>query len=209
MTGKRPTRSQLRSRRRLLNSYLLSTENSYKDTAHRLGVREDTLKNFLGKDIKSVRTSYNSSSGYRKIYEAATRKNLKAEAKSQGKRYVELPVMKRAYIPPEVVMRRRSAYNAPKEQQRALFEQARQMQEYSRNVERDYGARISRREQAAMKFQQISFQKGRPRGLYEFLDTNPSEDEIVEYMDDVSEAYDLTAQQQEAFSGRIAAYLGG
>jgi hypothetical protein len=215
MAGKRPTRPQIRSRRRALNSYLLSTESSYADLAKKFGVKEQTVKNFLGKDVKSVRSSYNSSPGYRKLYNAAAKNNhtsdLRQEAKREGHKYFEMPPAKRTYRPPQVVNMRRRAFTEPrknKAERAALFARASKMQEYARNVERDYGSVFTRRERLALNFQAESFRKNRPTRLYEFLATNPDEEEIEEYMNDVEEIYNLNETGMEALNARIAGYLG-
>ncbi len=217
MAGKRPTRPQLRSRRRALNSYLLSTESSYADLAKKFGVREDTVKKFLGQDTKRIRSSYNSSPGYQKLYNAAARNNhtsdLRKSAKKEGKRFVEIPVRQAGELPPQYVTMRRKAYTASKKSEKAerfqYFQRARQLREYSRNIERDYEAWHTKREAKALDFQRLSFEKNRPVGLYQFLDTYPDEEEIEEYIDDVVEIYSLSEQHGEALSGRILSYLGG
>lgn len=215
MAGKRPTRPQLRSRRRALNSYLLSTESSYSDLAKQFGVRESTVRNFLGKSTKQVRTSYNSSPGYQKLYNAAARNthtsDLRKLARQQKERYVPIPPVKREYHAPQVVTYRREAASLPKSEREhaaELFRRATRLQQYTRNVERDYAAVVSRRESQKMDFQQRSFNAGRPIGLQDFLDTDPSKEDIANYIDDVITSYKLNDAQAEAVSERFATILG-
>ena len=214
MAGKRPTRPQIRSRRRALNSYLLSTESSYGDLAKKLGVREDTLRKFLTSDTKKVRSNYTRSKGFQTVYNAAAKNHtsdLRKLAKEQGIRYSEIPTNRIRERPARIVKLRTIARTLPKGervQQRELLRRVSRMVEYHRNIERDYGAAMNRRERRAIEFQAMQQEKGRPRSLYEFLDTEPDEYEIEEYADDICEIYNLDASHCEAVHERIAHYLG-
>lgn len=214
MAGKRPTRPQIRSRRRALNSYLLSTESSYGDLAKKLGVRETTLRKFLISDAKTVRSHYTRSEGFQKVYNAAAKNHtsdLNKLAKEQGVRYRPIPTNRLREYPARVVRLRTEARTLPKSERphaRELFRRISRMQEYHRNIERDYGVAVNRKEKKAIDFQTLQQEKGRPRSLYEFLDTDPDEYEIEEYADDICEIYNLDASHCEAVHERIARYLG-
>lgn len=230
MAGKRPTRPQLRARRRALNSYLVSTESSYADLAAHFGVKESTVRKFLEQDTKSVRTRYNSTPGFQKLYNSAAKNShtsdLRKLAKSRGDRFTQIPALRYAstygpnkpvtgYTPGRVKQLRREIATTPRAERKRIPELGRRagrLMEYTRNVERDYVERdywsyVKPKERAALDFQKVSFNKHRPRGLYDFLDSGPSEEEIEEYADDVIEIYHLNDEQAAGFSARIQRYL--
>jgi hypothetical protein len=194
---------------------MLSTESSYAAIAKQFGVKETTVIDFLTKDIKAVRTSYNSSPGYRKLYNAAAKnhnKDLKTLAKQQGKEYFEIPILERGFRPPQYFHYRREAYKVSRRnraQRAELFAKAARTREPVRNVERDYEAAIGRKEAKAVLFQLNQARKHKPVRLYDFLEVASNEEEIQEYVNDVVEIYKLTEDKQEEIWEYIEDYFGG
>lgn len=212
MAGNRPTRPQLRSRRRAINSYLLSTRSSYSDVASHFGVSEKSVRDFLNRDTKYVRAHYSQKPAFQKLYNTAAgyrhATDLRKLAKSHGKQFDFIPLQQ--YYAPYAGSERRLAQRlrvGSKERTEALI-RAKTYQGYVRAVEADYNIRVRPRERQRIAFFRLQSEKGNPASLYDFIASEPDEGEIDDYINDVIEVYNLSGRAEEGFIARINALIG-